>query len=190
MAFAGLQMALVLRRQALGRPLWPALYRGAITRPSPAAMIAAVDPRAASITAPGVDPLLLHELLLQLMSVLGVSDPGCMSAALGISINSLQPATPLSADMTRVERCLQLLWLGLGRELLQAAGVSAAELDGEDDAEEEGGGNSSNSSNRLYTDGSPVAPLSGSDILREHGYMLIQSFVWHGGESRRASAFP
>jgi hypothetical protein len=125
--------------------------------------------------APGVDPLLLHELLLHLMLVLGVSDVEGLYGGLGISQNSLQPATPRSADKARVARCLQLLWLGLGRELLQAAGVTGDELDA-DAVKEEG-------RTVLQTDGSTLeTAASASDMLKQYGYLLIQAFVWHSGE--------
>ena len=173
--FGGVQLAFVLRRQAMGHPVWPALYMSAITRPPPAAAAGVVDPLLAPVMAPGVDPLLLHELLLHLMLVLGVSDVEGLYGGLGISQNSLQPATPRSADKARVARCLQLLWLGLGRELLQAAGVTGDELDA-DAVKEEG-------RTVLQTDGSTLeTAASASDMLKQYGYLLIQAFVWHSGE--------
>ena len=173
--FGGVQLAFVLRRQAMGHPVWPALYMSAITRPPPAAAAGVVDPLLAPVMAPGVDPLLLHELLLHLMLVLGVSDVEGLYGGLGISQNSLQPATPRSADKARVARCLQLLWLGLGRELLQAAGVTGDELDA-DVVKAEG-------RTVLQTDGSTLeTAASASDMLKQYGYLLIQAFVWHSGE--------
>jgi hypothetical protein len=87
------QFAFVLRRQAMGHPIWPDLYKGSITRPAAAVTAQSVDPLLAPVVAPGTDPLLLLELLLQLTAVLGVSNTVGLSACLGIGRNSLQPAT-------------------------------------------------------------------------------------------------
>jgi hypothetical protein len=183
-AHGGIQLAFVLRRQAMGHPQWPDLYKGAITRPSPRATQLAVDPSLAPVMAPGVDPLLLLELLLQLVNALGASsDAVTLSSTLGISLNSLQPATSRMADKAHVEKCLQVMWLGLGRDLLAAAGVAGAELDA--DAEEGEGGSSSSSATQqhLQTDGSTVEmAVRADDLLKQYGYLLLQAFMWHHGE--------
>lgn len=128
-ANGGLQLAFVLRRQAMGHPMWPELYRGAITRPSAAVTADAVDGLLAPIAAPGMEPLLLQQLTLFIMLVLGVSDSVSMSAGLGIGMNSFQPATRRSADKAQLAKCLQLLWLEIGQEMQLAAGVDLDDAD-------------------------------------------------------------
>lgn len=171
-AYGGLQLAFVLRRQAMGHPMWPQLYKGAITRPSAAVTANAVDGLLAPIVAPGTDPLMLQELLLHPMLVLGVSDTVGMAAGLGIGLNSLQPATPRSADKAQVGRCLQLLWLRLGREMQQAAGV---ELDDADVSTAAAG--------HVFTDGANFEKaLTATDIMLDYGYALLDMFMWHSGK--------
>jgi len=179
-AYGGVQLAFVLRRQAMGHPKCPELYKRAITRPSPAVTANAVDGRFAPIAAPGTDPLLLQELLLQLVSVLGMSDAARLSAALGIGANSLQPATPRSADKARVAKCLQLLWLEIGRDLQQAAGVAGSELDA--DAAE---ASTAASGSWVTTDGVALEKsLTATDLLLDYGYALLDMFVWHSSAYR------
>jgi hypothetical protein len=176
-AYGGLQLAFVLRSQAICQPEWPERYRGAITCPPTAVAIEAINPLVAPVVAPGIDPLLLHELLLRLLIVLRPSAVTGINSGLGIIFNSLQPATPRSADKARVATCLQLLWLGLGPELQRAAGVKGDQLDADAfnfGPEGHMGGRS---------DGSVVEPATAaSNMLKQYGYLLIQAFIWQKGE--------
>lgn len=127
-----------------------------------------MDPLLAPVMAPGVEPLLFLELLLHLVCVLGASDPVSLSATLGIGQNSLQPAVSRIADKAAVARCLELVWLGLGRDLLAAADVAGAELDA--DAEESEGSSSSSTTTttqQLQTDGAMIEmAVSADDLLK------------------------
>lgn len=187
-AFGSMQVAFALRRQVMcGGRDWQALYRGAIAPQPPApaaAAAAAVEARfvpSEPPLAPGIDPLLLQELRLRLLAVAGaVSDAKFASALLVMCVDSLQQATPQSADKARVAACLQLMWLRIGRELLQAAGEADPELDADaeaaapEDTADDGRG-------QLMTcrDASTVAVPTASEFFPDYAARLMLTFWWH-----------
>jgi hypothetical protein len=91
--------------------------------------------------------------------------------------NSLQPATPRSAEKAHVARCLQLLWLRLGQQVQRAAGVKEDELNADAvDVGPEG-------HMGVLIDGVAVqVAATVRDMLKQYGYMLIWAFTWQNGK--------
>jgi hypothetical protein len=92
---------------------------------------------------PSVHPVQLAYLYLEFLCIVGVKQDRLLTAVAAVSyipqlLNSthLQVVTGTSAAAPAVlqryaERCLEYIWLGLGKQLQQASGVAEAELEGD-----------------------------------------------------------
>jgi hypothetical protein len=180
-AYNGAHITLVLRRQALGNPAWRLLYEGHWAAPPAAAAAQAVDELVAPVLVLGLDALLLQQLCFEVTAAMGATLqlPECAHLACAVTCwrNSLQGATLRSADPAAVTKCLALVWQGLGRQVLTAAGVPQEELDTDADAV---AARSHGLTVTYY--GSVERVASVTDMVNEYCWVLIDMFGWHASE--------
>lgn len=136
-AASSLQFALMMRAGATTVPGWQQRYADCIAAsatatapaPVPGRAIGVELPRDGRLFAPGVNPVQLQQLVLE-VSAYGSECGSYMlfAAFLDLALNVVMGATPTTHNPAEVVGAVQRLWLGLGRKLLLLSGVPAADL--------------------------------------------------------------